>query len=784
MKRNIILIVIFALILVFSILNINIDMSIYKLLPENKILMRTVSILEKSPVADKVLLYIDSFQPDSLQTHTSAIQSIIDSTHFYKNEKNKNIAIEDKWTLSSVMPKFKDINDMLSFAQDNSLLLYPYELLGNPFTKESMVERLVKKENYLDTLAFSEPTEEFFNDPLVMGFDFLSLLNINRGSGYATKFDGVVANDGKAYIKIFNAYFLSEDYENSKSLYELDKKINEYAKKNGINAFLYCPHLYYLESYRKINSEISLIFIFSIILTFLVFYLFFNRISILLYAVMPILGGFALTFLTIAIFKKNYGGISIAFGATIVGIAIDYVVHYISKITLYPTLKEFREKVSFSLFLGCGTTLLIFIILLFSDIASLQEIGLIGFLGVLFCFLLAFFVLQSIIPPEKYKVTIRVLNMPKTNKYIFIGWVVFIIIIICGVIFGKFENDLKAMDNKHPKLDNRIAKIQNHFNQSTFSNFLVFTTDNGEYIDNKEYFNNKDKILENASRAFNLLYKNNREFYFMSPSFFYVPYNIIMQRKEFIKKNFDIDLFKKVLSKSDFQENVFDNFISNIKNIDSLEISGIPLYIDNIIDKMFIDIKGQEYLLIQINNSKNGEIIESILENNNINYFIVNAFKDSAEGLVDFEKKAVILIFIALILIMIILFVVYKNIFCGLLAILPPLMAVLSCIATATFTGRGVNIMHITSSIILIGIGVDYGIYVTTAFKHNYSDKEKNMTYQSILICALTTLAGFGVLTFSSNQAVFSLGSGMFAGIVTAFLTSYLVIPFLYEKFK
>ena len=56
------------------------------------------------------------------------------------------------------------------------------------------------------------------------------------------------------------------------------------------------------------------------------------------------------------------------------------------------------------------------------------------------------------------------------------------------------------------------------------------------------------------------------------------------------------------------------------------------------------------------------------------------------------------------------------------------------------------------------------------------------MTYQSIFISALTTLAGFGVLSLSANHSIFSLGSSMFIGIIAAFLTAYFALPFLINK--
>ena len=139
------------------------------------------------------------------------------------------------------------------------------------------------------------------------------------------------------------------------------------------------------------------------------------------------------------------------------------------------------------------------------------------------------------------------------------------------------------------------------------------------------------------------------------------------------------------------------------------------------------------------------------------------------------------LILISLIIIFVILIFAYRNLFYAFFSLLPPLVGILSTFAVATYTMRGFNIMHLSASVIILGVGVDYGIYVVGIFRKPHSDEERQNIFQSLLICALTTLAGFAVLSLSSNQAVFSLGSTMFFGVVISLLTSYFALPFLIE---
>jgi predicted RND superfamily exporter protein len=113
---------------------------------------------------------------------------------------------------------------------------------------------------------------------------------------------------------------------------------------------------------------------------------------------------------------------------------------------------------------------------------------------------------------------------------------------------------------------------------------------------------------------------------------------------------------------------------------------------------------------------------------------------------------------------------------------IPAIAGLVGCFGTSAMIGKSINIMHIVSSMILIGICVDYGVFVTSAYKDYHGKDGINITFLSIFICALVTLAGFGSLMISSNQAMFTLGVSVFSGILFSFLSSWLVIPFLLNR--
>jgi len=194
---------------------------------------------------------------------------------------------------------------------------------------------------------------------------------------------------------------------------------------------------------------------------------------------------------------------------------------------------------------------------------------------------------------------------------------------------------------------------------------------------------------------------------------------------------------------------------------------------------MFVKWKNKEYLVIPVNTRQMLSEIKTSLSGKYSDIIYIDVLNDSSMGLVKFEKSATVFLLLSFFIIFLILFIAYKDLLQVLSAILPAVSGLFASFAVSVLTTGKFNLMHITASILLLGISVDYGIFVTYEYKKRSDKIEINATFQSILICALTTLSGFGVLMISSNYSVFSLGSSMSAGIIAAFLTSYFALPFI-----
>lgn len=95
------------------------------------------------------------------------------------------------------------------------------------------------------------------------------------------------------------------------------------------------------------------------------------------------------------------------------------------------------------------------------------------------------------------------------------------------------------------------------------------------------------------------------------------------------------------------------------------------------------------------------------------------------------------------------------------------------------------NLLNLLALPLLLGAGVDYSIHMQLALRrHGGRLSETRRTVgRALLLCAGTTVAGFGSNAFSSNAGLASLGLVCAAGIAFAFLTSYFLLPVWWKTF-
>jgi predicted exporter len=102
----------------------------------------------------------------------------------------------------------------------------------------------------------------------------------------------------------------------------------------------------------------------------------------------------------------------------------------------------------------------------------------------------------------------------------------------------------------------------------------------------------------------------------------------------------------------------------------------------------------------------------------------------------------------------------------GLAVMAAPVISAFAFFAALGFLGESLSFFNIMALILVLGIGVDYGLF----FRE--TGMESPTTLLAIAMSFLTTLLGFGLLAFSSTAAVHAFGLTILIGLSFAFVFS------------
>lgn len=111
-------------------------------------------------------------------------------------------------------------------------------------------------------------------------------------------------------------------------------------------------------------------------------------------------------------------------------------------------------------------------------------------------------------------------------------------------------------------------------------------------------------------------------------------------------------------------------------------------------------------------------------------------------------------------------------------SLIPVATGLLVMLGVMGFCAWPLNLFNVIAAILVIGLGVDYGIFMVC----RQGGEIAQATEQAVLVSGLTTLAGFGALVVARHPALHSIGVTVLLGIGSAIPAALYVIPALYRK--
>jgi predicted exporter len=98
--------------------------------------------------------------------------------------------------------------------------------------------------------------------------------------------------------------------------------------------------------------------------------------------------------------------------------------------------------------------------------------------------------------------------------------------------------------------------------------------------------------------------------------------------------------------------------------------------------------------------------------------------------------------------------------------LLAPLLAAWITLGLLGYAGVAINLFHVLALLLTLGVGIDYSIFFAESGEH------RDSTMLAVLLSTITTLLSFGLLALSQTAAISSFGTVVSIGMVCALLFS------------
>ncbi len=774
--------------LILGISRLKVTESIFATLPKGKSFEEFNRLIESKNIINQIVFSIDIPEETTSDEAKLLGEAFSDSLTRYTNGAIRNIQIERPFAQEDVYQfiysRFPELIDSSYYSHITSRL--------NADTVKASVNSAY---NQLTTPGGTFLKQFIVNDPLGITGPYFRKLNANSNSNGMVLEDGVMFTGDRKKMIIFAATsFDSGDSEKNVELYEdVEAFKSRWNKRQKHHNFSYFGTFEIAArnaiQVKKDSYLTSFIALGGILLLLILYY---RKFLIPLYIILPGVFGAIFALGIIGYIRPEISGISLATGAVVFGILLDYAFHFFTHLRHTNSISTAIKEVSAPLLTGSFTTVMAFSALHFANSAVLQDFGLfssLSLLGAALFTLIALPVILSSVAFEKKQIPAesRAFRFPQIQEkarpmilgFIAIMTLIFLYFARFTEFDSSFEN-LSIQDEDLQKREEALTGIDPKAEKRIYIFASNPVTAKAESI-NYQIYQNLVKLRDQG--------KINS---FVSSGSFLIPQELRRERNrkwhdfwDLRRKEATYNALDQAAAKKGFSTNAFSDFKSWVAGqqpgavpVDTLLAE---LGLDNLIEA---NVRGTTFITTLIVPQSQLSIVK-----NELRAIPGIALFDRGELAGDLLKLVKddfnYLLLISASIVFLTLLLVYGRIELTLLTFLPMVISWIWILGIAAILGIKFNFVNVIVTTFIFGLGDDFSIFVTDGLLNKYKyGKDSLRSYQAaIALSATTTIIGTGVLIFAKHPAIQSIALISVLGIVCILFISFVFQPVLFGFF-
>jgi len=608
---------------------------------------------------------------------------------------------------------------------------------------------------------------------------------------------------GDKAFAFFSSPFSGSDTQGNARIVELINKVVEMTEAS-------CPDVHIsavgapiiaVGNAQQIKKDSFLSIILAIVLIFCILLFTMARKRNLIWLGISILFGWIFALAVVALFKTSISIIVVGIGSVIVGIAVNYPLHYLDHIKQQPDKREALKDVIQPLVIGNITTVAAFACLVFVKAEAMRDLGLFGALMLVgtILFVMVFLPLFAVVPKKTHKLFVDSGKAPSEwwrKVKMFAFWPLVVVTLVLAYFSREttFDADLHNINYMTKQQQEDLALLSESM-QTEDETDLIYVVSEG--ADLQQALAKNETIMSECQQ------KLPKDAVVSGPDGLLPSVErqkaSLAQWAAFWEKHSDIaDEVKREAKKMGFTEDAFSPFIEGIaKSYEPLsENEMTPLLglcrtytlqhdsVMRVVNFVRVPQEASEPLKQQLRavlSSTDGPSTGSGILNSDGFIFSIS---DVGNNLVtalsdDFDY----ILYVCSIVVFFFLCLSFGRLELSLLAFLPLTVGWAWILGIMHLGGIKFNIVNIILATFIFGQGDDYTIFITEGLLYEYAYGKKMLkNYRnSVILSGILMFIGIGTLIFAKHPAMRSLAEVAIIGMATVVFMACYLPPFVFH---
>jgi len=691
---------------------------------------------------------------------------------FFVGHENRESAMRAADSLGRVLASSPLLNSITTRVDESAFsamagFYYPYR---SRILSDQQIERISSDPEGLEAEALTRLYSPFGTGGSSLSTDPFSLfpgsLQSLQPAGNALRLeDGYLwaERGGRSYIfvmaNLISGTLSISDQEQLAS--RIDGALADLAaEQSGIDVLKTGFPFYAHEATRSAKGEVSTIGIGSLIGLLLLVILTFRSLSPLSLIVISIMAGCAFG---LAVTLSIFGFVhlfTLVFGASLIGVSVDYSFHYIADDAFGGedwTPGKGLQNIFTGISLGLATSILAYLALTVAPFPGLQQLAVFSSAGLTGAYLTLIAMTQ--LKRRRFVLHQRTIVLSVAN-YVLNAWrqrsatartalmIVLAVVVLAAQVTVDINDDVRMLQSQPASLVEQEAAIQEMLGVAQAGTFLLVAAENEELLLQKE---------ESIRTRLDTLIAGGELDSYQAVSR-WVPSQLRQQRSYEVYAGFAQSRLAAFYDQVGADETAARDAIANI--MEESPALDIATWLQHPASEQFRSLwldagEGGSASIILLFGVKDLATLDELNA--------INKGSELSSLFGQYRSRVMQLLIAAYALILLGLSFRYglrraTNL------VLPPIVAGFLALLLIDLTGGTLNLFNYLALILVLGIGIDFTIFIAEA-RHDLTS-----TMFAITLSALTTILSFGLLALSSTFAVHSFGITVLIGIAFAYL--------------